>query len=208
MNMSLDIVNVDAKSPQHLLGKLFNMIEELGINGCFVVVPAIAMHEEDLLRYWGALEYRNTLRFRFADMYEPTAREILALVVASGHKGSPGQFFNVIDCDTNMIVADLGLTDFVGEAAQLHYSMHPDNEYQLNMFLADAVSDMVLYNWTKTIEMKEPYIQTLYGITSVKNRVACMFIAKANFERVGIVPNIAEYQGETTDAVISHKTRH
>ena len=192
-------------SPQELAKSLFKMIDALEIENCYVVLPAIALPEEELLSYWGALEYHNTLRFRFADMHEPTAREIVAIILARSPKD---QFFNVVDCDTGEVIADMGLTGFTGKAAQLHYSMHPDNEYKLNTYLADSVSDMVLYNWTTTIEMKEPYLQTLYGITSVDNRVACMFITKAGFERVGMVPKILEYQGEVTDAVISYKTRH
>lgn len=193
---------------QELADGIFSAIDALDINNCYVVLPSIGMSDEYLLEYWGTLEYHDTLKYRFSDMYQPTAREILALIHQS-HKGTlDTKMFCIIDCDSGKMVGDFSLENFSGTAAQAHYSMHPDNDSQLNVFLADEATNMVLNNWSVTLEMDRPYLTTLYGIVSTKNRVSCMFIRKIGFERLGVVPDGMTYMGETSDAVISIKTRH
>ena len=97
------------------------------------------------------------------------------------------QMFNVVDLDSHEVRADFSLEGFVGKAAMVHFSMHPDNPPQYSMKLAREVTDSVLQEWSEP-ESGSPFLYTLYGLTPVTNRAACVFVQRCGFKKIGILP--------------------
>ena len=195
-------------TPQQLGKALFLIIDALEIEDCFIVIPSITLSDEQLLEYWGALEYHDTLKYRFVDMHEPTAREIVELAKQYTRAGSKTKMYSIVDCDSHKMIGEFTLDRYNGISAETHISMHPNNGSKLNLYLGDEVSTMVLNNWSATLEMDKPFLVTSYGITPSKNRVVCMFIRKIGYTIVGTIPDAENFLGGTSDVMVSFKTRH
>ena len=147
------------------------------------------------MQYWEALAKEDTLKYRWCDMHEPSALKVL----------NRAKSYYVVDIKKVKIVAEFDLESFTGKAAQIHFSMHPNNNTKLNINLATCVTDIILNEWKN--EDGSPYLNTIFGLTAVDNRVATMFITKAGFKRVFILPSGTKYLNKITDAVVSSKER-
>jgi len=176
-------------------------LRSAGMTESYLVVPAAGLDSSSVTSYWDGLKRADTLRFRFSDKDKPTA------VWASAYSQSTPNFYFVVDVSTAVIVAEFALCNFVGKAAQVHFSMSPFQDSKLSTFLADEVTNMILHQWKDVENLEESYLDTLFGMTPVDNRVACLFIRKAGFKAIGTLVSGATYLGETTDALLTTKSR-
>lgn len=150
--------------------------------------------------YWQDLIEADTLKYRLSDINCPQLDDVLAMMYNKNNT-----CFYVRD-QFRGIVADFMFENFKGESAQVHFSMNPNNPTQENVFLAETTTYQVLNNWKKR-DSDEPYLTTIYGVTPTCNRVATMFIYKAGFKKVGIIPRSIVYFGKISDALITIKER-
>lgn len=148
--------------------------------------------------YWGALEEAGTLALRFCNMDNPTVKDAMAVTARF-----PQQFYYVHEDDK--VVAEFMLENFTGKAAQIHFSMHPNNPLSKSLTLASEVSSAILDVWKNTIG--EPYLDTLYGLTPTTNRPACVFVLRTGFKKMGILPSGIIDRGVVTDAMMTIKQR-
>lgn len=174
---------------------------KLGVPDAFIVMPVAGMTDDELYEYWGALYEADTLKYRFSDMDDPTPSEVVSAVQNTSH------CYNVVDTATGMIVADFSLGPFTGKAAQVHFSMLPGQPTSRSLFLADEVTNMILYQWKEVLGLEDSFLNTLFGITPVDNRPACIFIRKVGFKPVGTLPSGTKYLNEVTDGLLTVKTR-
>lgn len=184
-----------------VIRKLLHKIHTLGLTDCYMIVPAISVPGADLIEYWVALENADTLKYRWCDMKNPTAVEVTDRLVDLDH------MYNVIDCTTLKVVADFALDTFTGKSAQVHFSIHPDVDGYVKRQMFDMVSDHILKYWKDIVNFKESYLDTLFGLTPVGNRVACVFVLRSSFNKLGILPSGTKYMGKTDDALVTYKTR-
>lgn len=182
-----------------------SLCEALEISGAQAVLPLSAVDKQDLETYWNALENKDTLKYRWVDMFQPTANSIIEWLL----EYKPEDYFEylVVDCDTGEIISEFALTDFKGKSAQVHFSMKPGLDTKIAIQLADQVTDCILHNWSSVKDMEEAFIETIYGVTPTENRVACIFVLKAGFKKLGILPFGLDYMDKVSDAMISYKTR-
>jgi len=144
----------------------------------------------------------DTLKYRWSDMKDPTADQVISYCQErSQHK------YAVMDVDAGTMKAEFSLGPYSGKAAQIHFSMHPTNETSLNHFLAETVTDSILYNWKDVVNLEESFLDTLFGVTPVPNRPACIFIRKAGFQAMGTILSGAKYLNETCDGLFTTKSR-
>lgn len=178
----------------------------MGLSDCYMAVPSSGLSDEALLQYWGELEAAGTLKFRWSNFKNPTAREILEYTKRPDIQRIYHSY-NMVDVETGVIVADFALENFTGRAAQVHFSMRPGNDSRTSLLMADQVTDMLIETWPDMENTFDTYLDTLYGLTPVNNRVACIFVQKAGFRKMGILPRGSSYLGEICDTLITTKSR-
>lgn len=180
---------------------LLDFLRDSGIKDSFLTVPAKGLPRRSILSYWNTLSNADTLKYRWSDTESPTARWATDYCLDTPH------MYFVVDTGTGRIVAEFALCNFIGKAAQVHFSMDPLNEFKLSVFLADEVTNMILQQWKDVKNLEESFIDTLFGLTPVDNRVACIFIRKAGFKAVGTLASGATYLNDTVDALLTTKSR-
>ena len=156
-----------------------------------------------LIDYWTALYDANLLRHRLCDTKKPTLKDVNDMLA------DPTVLtFNVFDPERNELTAEFALTSFTGKAAQVHFSMHPDNKPQYSMMLAREVTDKILNEWSEQEHPDAPFLYSLFGLTPVTNRPACAFVRRVGFKKVGTLPGGQRVNGsEFVDAMITIKGR-
>jgi len=166
------------------------------------VQPALDLPQLWLYNYWKALLDADLLKYRLCDVKDPMVEDALAMLGRIGLLS-----FNVVDVERAAIVADFSLEGFVGKAAMVHFSMHPDNPPQYSMKLAREVTDDILNIWCES-GSDSPFLYTLYGLTPVTNRAACAFVRRVGFRKIGTLPHGQMVDGrEYVDAQITIKER-
>jgi len=177
-------------------------LHKLGISDTYVVLPIEAITKEQLYQYWRALELADTIKYRWSDISSPTAKQVTEYCIAN-----PTHKYIVVDVDTGTTKADFSLGPFTGKAAQVHFSMCPTNTTNLNIFLADEITNCILYQWKDVNDLEEVFLDTIFGLTPVSNRPACLFIRKAGFKAIGTLISGTKYLNEVDDALLTMKTR-
>lgn len=177
-------------------------VDAFGIH-TFMVVPAKSIPPQKLFDYWNALYKKGTLKYRFSNITKPTPIKALNMMQDEMY-----QVYHVMDTNTGLLIGEFALENFTGKAAQIHFSMHPNNETKVNLDMARTVADMILNEWKDLNDTSKPFLETLYGMTPVDNRVACLFVLRVGLKKVGILPNGITYLGQVTDAMLTVITRH
>ena len=191
---------------QQMVSNLLSLVHNLGLEDCYVILPTVAVDDKALLSYWKTLEEYDTLKYRWADMFMPTAKKVLQHTRQS-EKTKYYQTFVVMDCDNGSLVADLALENFTGRSAQAHFSMHPENDTKMSIQLGNLVTDAILDTWPDVKGLKGAFLDTLYGLTPLSNRTACIFVMKTGMKKMGVLPSGITNQGKVEDAMVSFKTR-
>lgn len=180
---------------------LVSELYKWGVSDSYLVVPSSSLERDKVQWYWNALAEADTLQYRWSDVVEPKADEVGAL-----HYVTPNTYF-VVDVATRLPIAEFALCNFTGKAAQVHFSMHPVNPTSVNLFLAEHTTNLILNNWTEVENLEKSYLDTLFGVTPKKNRVACLFIRKVGFTPVGVLPSGTMFKGRVDDALLTIKER-
>jgi hypothetical protein len=176
-------------------------LQSFQINDTMLIVPASAVPLAALSDYWMDLHEADLLKYRWSDMEDPKPIDIIDYTRTTPH------MYNIVDTATGLVIADFSLGPFTGKAAQVHFSLHPASPPSFNVYLASVVSDKILYQWNDIHNLEESFVDTLFGITPVKNRVACIFIRKAGFKSMGILNSGAKYLNEVDNALLTTKSR-
>ena len=191
---------------QQMVSNLLSLVHNLGLEDCYVILPTVAVDDKALLSYWKTLEEYDTLKYRWADMFMPTATMVFHHI-RSAEKSEGYQTFVVMNCNDGSLVADLALENFTGRSAQAHFSMHPENDTKMSIQLGNLVTDAILDTWPDVKGLKGAFLDTLYGLTPLSNRTACIFVMKTGMKKMGVLPSGITNQGKVEDAMVSFKTR-
>jgi len=151
--------------------------------------------QPDIEKYWVALFEADLLKYRFCDTPQPATVEH-----ALDEHGETTYFVFA----KKLIVAEFTLDNFAGRSARVHFSMHPSLSSQHTAYLAKTVGDSILNDWKVG---DERFLDAMYGMTPTENRVACLFVQRAGFKKLGILPSGCDYLGGISDAMLTLKTR-
>ena len=160
------------------------------------IVPLMSQKQDDVQYYFQQLYAADTLKYRFSDLDNPQWLDVLEIIQRMGQ----GMYL-VRDCDRNL-VAEFTLEGFTGQSAQLHFSMHPGINIREKLVIARHTLEHILLHWINPATTR-PFLKSVYGLTPIPNRVACIFALKAGFKKLGILPGGCTYMGKTADAMIS-----
>lgn len=193
---------------EHSLVGFSSVISEychyMGIEETYSIVPMEGVSVEQITNYWKELQDYGQLAKRWGDLAFPSVKDIVDI---SLRKDPTYQMFAVIYCDDGHMVAEFSLEHFTGRAAQVHFSMRQELDTPVKYALADQVTDMVLEDWTDINSPDRPYLDTIFGLTPTIHRLACMFVLRSGFKKVGILPRGVHYMGQVSDAMLTIKTR-
>ena len=164
----------------------------------FFTYPLYALPADKVEDYWQDLYAAGYLESRLCDIAGPTVNNAMELMNTHGRS----MYFVTVE---GKLVGEFTLDNFTGKAAQIHFSTHPDLQFRDAIPL---VRDVVksIFDWT-TQGKEEPYLNSLYGITPVTNRAACIFVLKVGFEKQFILPSGMRDKGEVVDGMVSTYTR-
>jgi RimJ/RimL family protein N-acetyltransferase len=155
-----------------------------------ITKPLLDLPVDQVQFYFQSLYKDDTLKYRLADLKDPAWDDVVRMITRHGRN-----MFCVVDNDK--IVAEFMLENFKGRAAQIHFSMHPENKTGYSLQVARKTMAEVM-SW--------PMIDALYGLTPTENRRACWFVLKVGFRKLGILPSGLNYLGGVSDAMISLMT--
>jgi hypothetical protein len=155
-----------------------------------------------LVRYWSELYEADLLRLRFPAIVDPSLVDV-STVLSKHHEYT----HFVIRTDPFEIAGEFTISDHFGKAGLVHFSVSPNNSFKESLFLVRSVTDRVLTEWEQSGKPGEPYVTSLIGLTPSLNRRACLFITKAGFNRVAVLPEATHYEGSVCDALMTIKTR-
>lgn len=169
----------------------------------FEQVPRFQLSETEEAVYWNTLLKSGQAKARFCEALVNTYADIRAILDAySMHT------FYVWDPEHSRLCAEGTLCNFVGLAAQVHFSIHPN--YRGSAGRQAAIETL---DWMMTLRRQEedqPLVKSIFGLTPVGNKLALKFIQCVGFELRGILPG-AVYDapaGQYVDAVISVRSAH
>lgn len=163
------------------------------------IAPLFSLPPDTVQLYFQTLAQHDTLKYRFPDIEDPQWWDIFEVIQRLG-KG----MYILLDNDDNP-VAEFTLENFVGRSAQIHFSMHPEIKMKERITISRFVQKFLLVDWINQ-KTNKPFLKSIFGITPLSNRVACIFALKSGFKKMGILPGGCTYMGRTENAMVSYCT--
>ena len=148
--------------------------------------------------YWQTLAMHDTLKYRLSDIDDPSWSDVLKMIRTFGQ-----HMYMVIDENEFRVVGEFMLENFTGKSAQVHFSMHPENTLSESLIICRHGLTQVLSRWKDKKDDTQPLFDSLFGLTPMDNRRACLFILKAGFRKLGIVRSACQYRGHICDGLIT-----
>ena len=164
----------------------------------FFTYPLYSLPPKKVENYWTDLFKAGYMESRLCDIEGPLFDNVVRLMNTHGRS----MYFVSVD---GKLVGEFTLDNFTGKAAQIHFSTHPDLRFKDAVPLVRDVVDSI-FDWTVKGK-EEPYLNSLYGITPVTNRAACIFVLKVGFEKQFILPSGMRDKGKVVDGMVSIYTR-
>lgn len=161
-----------------------------------VILPAANAPYESVRAYWEALKEADTIKYRLCDIADPGYDEVAIM-----YSNPALNCFVIIDTKTLFVKGEFMLENFTGRSAQVHFSMHPDNGFKESIAIGTWANDTALATWKHP--EGGPYVKSLFGLTPMSNRVACLFIQRCGYKKIGVLPSGITDRGEVVDAMIS-----
>lgn len=162
--------------------------------------PLTTFNVDAIQQYWQTLYMHDLLRHRLCDIKDPTWSDVKDMIVRMGNT-----MFHVCRPDTDEIIGDFMLEHFTGRAAQIHFSMHPDVKFPEAIRIGKFVLDNLLYRWKRSDQTS--FLSSVYGLTPINNRTACIYVLKAGMKKIGVLPDGITNQGEVVDAMLTIASR-
>lgn len=130
--------------------------------------------------YWESLQLHGAVKRRFPHGDVKTFQDFIAVCT------HPNNFvFLVFNESTKLPCGEFMLTDFSGQAAHVHFSLHPDY-YRQGVEIARSAIRQVFA--LRRGDGLTPLVFSLIGLTAVTNRLARKFNHKVGFIDLAIVP--------------------
>ena len=163
------------------------------------VVPLLRLDPHQVQEYFQRQAVYGTLKYRFSDINEPQWLDVLDVIQRMG------QSMYLILGPEGQIVGEYMLENPTGKAMQIHFSSDPEISSPLRLQAGQFASRYALS--IKNPKTQEYFINTLYGLTPLKNRAACLYVLRVGYKKQGILPGGMMYMGEPVDCMISTFTR-
>lgn len=166
------------------------------------IFPIWSFERDAVEHYWQTLYMADTLKYRISDVVDPSWYHAHEMIMRFHDS-----MYMVWDDIQGKIVCEFMLENFKGKAAQIHFSMHPNNDSKYSVQMATQVTDEVLNIWELKGYKGIPFLNTLYGLTPSLNRAARLFNQKVGFKTIGKVPDASYFKGTLDDVILTVKRR-
>ena len=166
------------------------------------VAPVLHIPNAVLQTYWQTLYMHDTLKYRLCEVEDPTWSDVKEMIQQTG----PHFQMCALVSQEGEVQAEFALDNFTGQSARIHFSMHPKLTFKEKLLVGQTTLQY-LFHELRHPNTKDPFLRSVYGLTPMSNRVACIFALKAGFKKTGVLPGGIKYLGKTDDAMISVATR-
>ena len=184
-----------------LIETLKNKNNELGLKDTYAVIPSRGIEIPIAYEYWSALFKHGLLKDRLSDLDDPDISEAMDFWVNSDN------LYGVIHCESGDMVADFAIGHITGKAGQLHFGFFPKGlSRKVKLELAQLVHGLILNTWRDPSDAEKSYLDTIYGLTPLQNKLACAFVLKAGMRKVAVVPHACTHLNAIDDAMLTIKT--
>ncbi len=182
-------MNAPVNSPEHLSSPALE----------FSVVPLLHLEPHAVQFYFQRLYVADTLKYRFSDIVDPTWSDALEVIQRMGQ-----QMYLVVNEDQD-ILGEFMFENFTGKSCQSHFSTSPDTDTKTRIKIGRFAAE---YSLTRRHpETDEYFLDSLFGLTPLINRAACIFALKIGYKKQGILPSGMMVDGKPEDCMISVCTR-
>jgi len=168
---------------------------EMKTLGCSIV-PLLNVPKDAVQTYFQTLAVYDTLKYRFPDLYNPMWLDVVEVIQRMG-----SHMYLVQEPDGE-IITEFMLDNSTGQSVQSHFSTHPLLSTNKRIEVGRYCVDQVLTKWIDP-KTRKPFLKSLFGLTPLPNRAACIFAMKIGYKKLGILPGGVSYLGKTVDAMIS-----
>lgn len=165
----------------------------------FIVAPLLHIHPDEVQEYFQTLHVHDTLKYRLSDVDNPVWGDMAEVISRMGET-----MYLVLDAKTDRILAEFTLENFTGRTCQSHFSTHPEIDTKTRIKLGRQAVEHTLR--VVNPDTGEPFLHAMWGLTPLKNRVACIFAMKLGYKKVGVMKSAMMYFGEPTDCMVSQVT--
>jgi len=179
-----------------------------------IAVPLYSLPPKDVFSYWEDLKNSARLEMRLCDTSDPDMDDVKRMIEMNGP-----HMYHVIFPHTSTrtpshmpshmstpIAAEFMLNNFTGKAAQIHFSVHPLLHIRKGLPLVKHIVHSI-FTWRVKNSPREAYLDSLYGLTPVTNRAACLYVLKVGFKKRFVLPHGMWDKGKPVDAMVTTFTR-
>ena len=166
----------------------------------FSIHPLWACDPADVETYFKDLGQTDRLALRLCDSDNPNWGTVCLMI-----KNHGDNIYMVSNGGKPTFVGEFMLNTFTGRAAQIHFSTHPDLHMRLGLPLVRQVVRGI-FDWREK-GTNDFYLESLFGITPVTNRAACLFVLKVGFKKKFVLPKGIKDRGKYVDAMVSAISR-
>jgi len=140
----------------------------------------LSLPQDQVQYYWQTLAMEDTLKYRLNALVDPSWTDVLGMIRTHGT-----HMYCIMD-DDNEIRGEFMLEAFTGKAAQIHFSMHPDNSWADTITYGIQGIHLILTEWKDN--HGNPFLHSLYGNIAISNRASCITALKMGFKKLGLLP--------------------
>lgn len=166
-------------------------------NTGYRVMPIRSVYPYRVQKYVRRLIAKRLHIPRFSEDDPMTEEEILDYFLSEDC--DPDKYVG-IHLETGDIVCEVTVNNYLHNSGRLHFSILSELSRKEKLMLGVIVPEAAV----KYIQLGRP-LESLVGLTPVLNQLACKFVLKTGFEKLGIIKGAAKYQNQICDAMLTTK---
>ncbi len=161
-----------------------------------------AFPKHEIQTYWQTLAMHDTLKYRINDIANPLWDDVQKILSNESYIHT---YVKDMNEDNPRIVGECMLEGFKGSSAKLHFSLLPGTTPEEKKEITHRTLDLLLQCFDGT--EGGPTVTTLYGVTPLLNRVACIYVLRSRFTKLAVLPDAEIHNGKVCDAMLTVLTR-
>ena len=157
------------------------------------LVPVHKCVPLEVEQYWQDLAKKDLLVKRWYNRKDPKWKDVHGIILDIMSGRQQALMYMVYSKDE--IIAEITLDNFMGKAAQTHFSIHPDLSYADTLAVSKDVVRILLTILYDPVT-REPMVYSLFGITPLTFKSACILALKVGYKKMGVLPKAAHLVNE------------
>ncbi len=167
----------------------------------FMIAPLTRVSKDKVQEYFQLQSMYDTLKYRFSDVKDPQWLDVVEVIQRMG-----SSMYAIMRAHTGQLVGEFTLENPTGKSKQIHFSSNPEIDSGERLRAGKFATQTTLS--LKNLETGEYFLDSLYGLTPLQNRAACLYVLRVGYKKQGVLPSGMFYLGQCVDCMISVATRN